>query len=289
MFAGRFEQSQSNLEKALALYDPISHHTLVQNIGFHPHIQSHGYLGIALFCLGFPNQAFAHVSTAIVEARRLAHPPSLAAGLTLGAIVLSFGGDDGILDEWVEQLFALASEQGFHHLAAQGAIYRGGVLVRSGSTDEGLSLLREGSAAFSATGAKMLVPYHMALLARACEIDEQIDEAVGRLNDALQMVERTGERWLLAELYRHKGQLLLQQGRAETAEELYRKALSIAQEQEAKMWELRAATSLTRLWLEQGRRDEARDLLAPVYDSFTEGFDTVSVHARGGFSGGSAA
>jgi predicted ATPase len=90
----------------------------------------------------------------------------------------------------------------------------------------------------------------------------------------LQIVERTGERWFTAELYRHKGQLLLQQGHSEAAEELYRKALGIAQEQEAKLWELRAATSLARLCRDQRRRAEARDLLAPIYGWFTEGFGT---------------
>ena len=90
----------------------------------------------------------------------------------------------------------------------------------------------------------------------------------------MQTVERTGERWLEAELYRHKGQLLVRQGHPEAAEELYRKALSVAEEQEAKLWELRAAASLARLRRDQGRRAEARDLLAPVHGWFTEGFDT---------------
>jgi predicted ATPase len=94
------------------------------------------------------------------------------------------------------------------------------------------------------------------------------------LDDAFQIVERTRERWLQAELYRHKGQLLLRQGHAEAAEELYCKALSIAEEQEAKLWELRAATSLACFWRDQGKRTEARDLLAPVYNWFTEGLDT---------------
>jgi predicted ATPase len=94
------------------------------------------------------------------------------------------------------------------------------------------------------------------------------------LDDALRIVGRTGARWLEAELNRHKGQLLLRQGQTEAAEELYRKALGIAQEQEAKLWELRTAASLARLRRDQGRRAEARDLLAPVYGWFTEGFDT---------------
>ena len=123
----------------------------------------------------------------------------------------------------------------------------------------------------------MWMPYYIALLARACELGGQIEEAVTRLDDALQIVERTGERWFVAELYRQKGELLLRQGHSEAAEELYRKALSIAERQEAKLWELRAAVSLTRLRRDQGRCAEARDLLAPVYDWFTEGFNTADL------------
>ena len=107
-----------------------------------------------------------------------------------------------------------------------------------------------------------------------CEIAGQVEEGLTLLDDALQIVDRTGERWLAADLNRHKGQLLLRQGHSEAAEELYCKALAIAQEQEAKMWELRAAASLARLRRDQDRRAEARDLLAPVYGWFTEGFDT---------------
>jgi predicted ATPase len=137
-----------------------------------------------------------------------------------------------------------------------------------------MSLLRSGSAAHRATGAETGTPYHIALLAAACEIAGQVEEALTLLDDALQVVEKTGERWFAAELNRHKGQLLLRQGHSEAAEELYRKALSIAQEQEAKLWELRAAASLARLRRDQGRHAEAHDLLASVYGWFTEGFDT---------------
>jgi len=137
-----------------------------------------------------------------------------------------------------------------------------------------MSLLRGSCAAYRATGAELWMPHYTALLARACEIAGQIEEGLTLLDDALHIVERTGERWFAAELHRRKGQLLLRQGYSEAAEELYREALSIAREQEAKLWELRAAASLARLRRDQGRRREARDLLAPVYGWFTEGFDT---------------
>ena len=105
---------------------------------------------------------------------------------------------------------------------------------------------------------------------------------MARLDQALQLVERTGERWFAAELDRQRGRLLLQQGHLEAAEQLYRKALGIAREQEAKLWELRAAASLARLWRDQGRRVDANDLLAPVYGWFTEGFGTADLkEARG--------
>ena len=117
------------------------------------------------------------------------------------------------------------------------------------------------------------MPYYVALLAIACEIAGQIEESLTLLEEAFQIVERTGERWFEAELHRHKGRLLLQKGHAEPAEDLYRTALGIAREQEAKRWELRAAVSLARLRRDQGRLAEARDLVAPVYDWFTEGFD----------------
>jgi len=260
----------------LALYDPISHHSLhfLHQAGFHPQTVSQAYLGIVLFCLGYPDRALARSNAAIARARRLAHPPVLAVSLNIGALPLSLVGDDAALGECADQVFAVATEQGFPQWRAEGTIYRGWVKVKNGDVTEGISLLRRGSIAFRATGAEMWMPYGFALFAKALEIAGQVEEALTQVDEALEIVERTGVRWLVAELYRHKGQLLLRQGHTETAEELYRKALSIAEEQEAKLWELRAAASLARLRRDQDREAEARDLLAPVYAWFTEGFDT---------------
>ena len=120
----------------------------------------------------------------------------------------------------------------------------------------------------------MWMAHYLDLVAVACEIAGQIAEGLTLSDDALQIAEKTGERWIEAELNRHKGQLLLPRGHSEAAEELYRKAFSIAEEEGAKLWELRAAASLARLRRDQGRGGDARDLLAPLYGWFTEGFDT---------------
>ena len=192
----------------------------------------------------------------------------------ISAMLLSLIADKRALDDRAEELVAVAVEQGVPWWHTVGTIYRGWVKVKNGDVAEGISLLRSGSTAYSATAAQLWTPYYTALRARACEIAGQIEESLVLLDDALQLSERTGEHWFAAELHRHKGRLLLRQGQVDAAEGLYRKALSIAREQEAKLWELRAAVSLAQLRRDQGRRAEARDLLAPVYGWFTEGFAT---------------
>jgi predicted ATPase len=238
---------------------------------------SQAYLGNALFCLGFAEQALARSNAAIAEAQNLAHPPSLAFSSTMGARLLALIGDTAVLAERVDQLVALAAEQGLPFWRAQGTIYCGWVKVKNGDVPEGISLLRSGASDYRATGAVLWMPHHIALLASAYEIAGQVEEAVMLLDDALQIVARTRERWFAAELNRHKGQLLLEQGSPKAAEELFGKALSIAADQQAKLWELRAAVSLARLRRDQGRHAEARALLHPVYGWFTEGFGTADL------------
>jgi predicted ATPase len=199
---------------------------------------------------------------------------SIAMSLSTGARLLSLLGENTALDELAGQLIAVATEHGFPFWRAEGTVDRGWVKVKNGDVAEGISLLRSGLTADRATGPAAGGTYFFVLLAKAYEISGQIEEAVIQLDDALQIV-RTGV--LAAELYRHKGQLLLQQGHTEAAEELYCQALSIAAAQEAKLWELRAAVSLARLRRDQGRCAEARDVLAPVYGWFTEGFDTTDL------------
>src|SRR5215472_796279 len=196
------------------------------------------------------------------------------APMRLGTTMLSLFGDIAALDQRAEELIAVATEQGFPQWRALGTICRGWVKVQKGDATEGISLLRYGLSTFRVGGAEVGLPHFIILLARAYEIAGQVEEAVNLLDEALQNVARTGERRDEAEANRHKGRLLAWQGHTEAAEELYRNALGIAREQEAKLWELRAAASLARLRCDQGRYTEARDLLAAVYGWFTEGFDT---------------
>ena len=274
MLTGNLASSRPHLEEALALYDRTSPQSFVHQFGIHCQVVSPAFLGIALFLLGFPDQALARSGAAIAEARRLAHPPSLSVCLSVTTRLLLLAGYDATLGERADQLFAVATEQGFPHWRAEGTIFRGWALVKNGNLVEGVSLLRSGCTAYRATGAELWMPHYTAVLATACGMAGKVEEGLTLSDDALEIVARTGERWVEAELYRQKGRLLLRQGRTQSAEEQYCNALGIAREQEAKMWELRAAASLARLRRDQGRRAEARDLLAPVYGRFTEGFGT---------------
>jgi predicted ATPase len=151
----------------------------------------------------------------------------------------------------------------------------GRVLVVRGELTRGLALSRKSLADMTATHQGLLRPFSLALIAQSCECAGRTDEALDLLTDALETVERTGERQSEAELHRLRGEwLLAHRQERDQAEDCLERAISVARCQNAKMFELRAAVSLARLWRDQGKRDEARDLLAPVYGWFTEGFDT---------------
>jgi predicted ATPase len=274
MFTGRLSSSQSHLQEALALYDRVSHSSLVDQAGVDPYATALATLGSVLFCLGYPDQAFSQSSAAIAEARKVGHQPSLAIALAFGARLCLLLGNNPLLGERAAQLITLSTEQSFASWRALGTIYGGWVKVKNGDVAEGIYLIRSGSAAYRATGAAAWAPLHLGLLAGACEIAGQIEEALTVLDEALQIGETTGERWFAAELNRYKGELLLRQEHCKAAEELFHKALAIAAQQQAKLWELRAAVSLARLRRDEGREAEARDLVAPVYGWFTEGFNT---------------
>jgi predicted ATPase len=174
---------------------------------------------------------------------------------------------------------ALATEHGLVGWAANGAILHGWAVADGGETQAGIAELRQGLAAKEAIGVLQHTPSGLGLLARLSIAIQNSGEALSVLDEALARVDRLEEHWFEAELHRLKGEalLILSPKRAAEAEACYEQALAIARSQSAKLWELRAATSLARLWRDQGRPDDARALLAPVYDWFTEGFDTADL------------
>jgi predicted ATPase len=184
-----------------------------------------------------------------------------------------------VVQERAEAAIRLAQEQGFPYCRAFGALMRGWALAQQGQAQAGIEQLQQGLIAFRATGAETLRPYWLALLAEAHGIMGQPEAGLTALAEALTLADTTGERFYEPERYRLKGELLLQRSldhQAE-AESCFQQAMTIAQKQQAKSFELRTATSLARLWQSQGKRQEAYDLLAPIYHWFTEGFDTADL------------
>src|SRR5262249_35713242 len=181
--------------------------------------------------------------------------------------------------ERAEAGMALASEKGFPQYLAIGMVMRGWALTMQGQGEEGIAHLHQGLAAFRAAGAEISRSRDLGLLAEAYGKVGQTEAGLTALAEALAVVDKTGERYWEAELHRLKGELLLALSTDKTteAEACFHQALDIARRQEAKSLELRAATSLSRLWQQQGKRAASYDLLAPVYGWFTEGFDTADL------------
>jgi predicted ATPase len=239
------------------------------------------YVAWVLWILGYPAQALRRSHEALSLAQALGHPYSLAQAL-LWAAMLHEGRREGALtQERATGLIALCTEQGFVQWLAVGTIHRGRALAAQGQGAVGVAQIRQGLDAVHATGARVGRPYQLALLAEASWNIGQLDEGLQALAEAFAAVHSSGGYWYEAELYRLKGELLLtQEDTRQTwvdTEACFHQALAIARRQQAKSLELRAAMSLVRLWQGQGKRTEARQLLADVYGWFTEGFDTADL------------
>jgi predicted ATPase len=232
-----------------------------------------------LWALGYPDQALQSRDQGLTLARELAYPAGLAVALHSAALLHQFRREKQAVQQTTEVFMALGTEQGNAELLTRGMILRGWALFAPGQETECIVQMRQGLAALQTTGGEVRRPLLLALLAEAYGGIGQIEEGLHVLAEALAAVEHTGGRFYEAELHRLTGELL----RARTAEPdteaetCFQQALAIARRQEAKSLELRAATSLSRLWQQQGKRDEARELLAPIYGWFTEGFDTADL------------
>jgi predicted ATPase len=279
LWLGALPAARQHLEEAIARYTPDQRRVLVFRVGNEPGVPCRLYVAMILWVLGYPTQALARLHEALAWPPELSHPFSLAVGRCLAATASQFRRDVPAAHEHAEAAVALATEHGIPLWAAYGTSIRGWALAMQGQGKEGLAQIRQGIAAWRATGAAVFVPYLSTLLA-------DVSAHLGHTNDGLQalaeahtLMEQHEERYWEAEIARLRGVLLLRQPgtpQAE-AETWLRRALDVARRQQAKSLELRATMSLSRLWQQQGQQDKARELIAPIYGWFTEGFDTADL------------
>jgi len=269
---GEFAATRFHLDEVKRLYTPDDTLAFIQKFGVHPRSMSLTFLGLIHFCIGYPDQARIYHDAAISEARSQRYTPAIAQSLSMKARLLYLMGNAESLAECADALFAIAVDQGFPYWRAQGLIFGGWAKVAAGDADNGLSSIRNGISAYYGTGAVMWTPLFHMLEAKAEVLCGHGETALGILDHALQTSRTQGENGFEAELVRRRGELFRDRDPS-NAEALFHEALEIGRRQQAKLWELRAAASLARLRRDQGRRAEARDLLAPVYGWFTEGFD----------------
>jgi predicted ATPase len=279
LYLGALPAARLHLEEASARYRPDQRRAPVFRMGVDPGVASQGFAAMTLWLLGCPEQALARLHDALALAHELSHPYSLASAPCLAAMVSQLRRDVPAVHGHPEAAVALATEQGFPLLVAWGASLHGWALAMQDEGEAGLGQVRQGIAAYRATGAAVLVPYFYTVLADVCAHLGHTEDGLQVLAEAHTLVEQHEERWWEAEIYRLRGVLLLRQPgtlQAEAETWLWR-ALDVARHQEAKSLELRAAMSLSRLWQQLGKRAEARELLAPIYGWFTEGFDTADL------------
>lgn len=271
LWGGRLAEARIALERLLALDDP-ARHQYPQDL----RVSSLSFLSLTQFLLGYPDQAQARAREALAEAEKLASFGTLAMAQTFDCLLSHLRRDRQSARQRSESVIALTAESGAQLFLAFATYFRGWARVEEGELEPGIADLRNGLAAWRATGAGLHVPYLLALLGEALGKTGEGTQGADLVGEGLALVEQTGERWFEAELHRLRGELLLALPRADRteAEACFHRALWVAREQDARLWELRAGASLARLWRDRGQWAEARDLLAPVYGWFTEGFDT---------------
>jgi predicted ATPase len=273
---GELLSARRHLEEGIVRYTPAQRSSPLFRVGADPGVGCHSFAALTLWSLGYPDQALARVQDGLALAPELAHPYSTAFALFFAAYVYQFRREGQDVSDHADAAMTLSTEQGFAAYLAQGTILRGWAVTTQEQDEEGLRQMRHGLTAWRASGAELVVPYFLVLLAEAYARLGQVEAGLAVLQEGWEVMDRTGERSHHAEMSRLKGALLLQQhGQVQAeAEACFQQAIAVAQQQRAKSWELRAATSLARLWQSQAKQAEARQLLGEIYGWFTEGFDT---------------
>jgi predicted ATPase len=273
---GDYTAARAHLQQVISFYEPQAHHqALVSLRGYDAGVNALSFDACCLWVLGYPEQAFQRSEEALALARELDHPFSLADGLAFGGCMCNkMRRDACALKDHAEELMRLSKEKALLGWLSMGITYRGEAAAMLGQIQEGIAQMREGMMAGQTIGVRMYLPGSLCTLAEAQAKAGQPEEGLDTLDEALALVEQTDERHWEAELHRVQGELLLMQGDDAEAEASLHKAIEVARGQSAKSWELRATTSLARLWQKQGKQEEARRVLAEIYGWFTEGFDT---------------
>jgi predicted ATPase len=264
------------VDRGLSLYDAERHRLLAYQYAHDSKVALLGCRACLEWLTGYPACAVETGRESIAHARHLDHPNSLAYALCYGgATPAAFRREPAAVAEAADELIELSEKQAFPLRLTTGTVFRGSSLAHLGRAEEGIALMQKALADLAHARQDYARTLYVALMVEAALANGMDQEASRALDEAFALAERTGERWWAAELHRLRGQCLTKAtDRTSEAETCYRNALRIARDQGARSLELRTATSLARLWRDQDKRQDARNLLAPVYDWFTEGFDT---------------
>jgi predicted ATPase len=275
-FTGSIAQGRESFDRAIALYDAAAHRPLATRFGLDARIAILSYRPWALWLLGYPEAALKDIQQALKDGREDGQAPTLMYAMFHTSIILIHCGEYATAKIQADELAALADEKGTPLWKSNGLCQQGCVLVMTGKPADAVQAITAGIAAYRSTGATANEPHWLTFLAGAYAKLGQFEDAWRCINEAMTEVETTEERWYEAEVNRVAGEISLMFGKLDRAkaQAYFGRALAVARQQQAKSWELRAAMSMARLSRDQGKRDEARDLLAPVYGWFTEGFDT---------------
>jgi tetratricopeptide (TPR) repeat protein len=272
-FLGNFTAARAYAEQAVTLYDPTHPHVWLTPLAIDPH--SIIFLFRSCFYLGHFDQARLRQSEALEQARGRGDAHTLATLLGIALITEAhIKSDPELLLQRADQLEGHCAEHGFPFWSAYASLVRGRSLSALGRKEQALQVLRDALTRYRATGAVTIVPLFLISLAEASGKAGQPIEGLNQLDEAARQIEATQEGWTEPEMHCVRGELLIAVGDYGAAEASFQHALAVAHRQNANFWELLAALSLASFWRDQGKRNEARDLLAPVYNWFTEGLDT---------------
>jgi predicted ATPase len=276
LVTGDLADSRTQLDQAIALYDPTEHRPLATRFGQDVGVAILSLRSWALCVLGFRHAALADAEHALEAAREIGQAASLMYALLVASITHVICGNYAAANALVDELIALTDQTASLFWGAWAVMQRGCILALTGKASDAVQTITSGVTAWRSTGSTAMMPSYLSYLARAHAELGQFDDAMRCIGEAITTVETTKERWFEAEANRIAGEiaLLLPEPDVAKAEACFERALAVARKQQAKSWELRAAMSMARLWRDQGKCQQARELLAPVYGWFTEGFDT---------------